>query len=170
MAKKTETLTGRERKFAMEYVSNGGNATAAYRAAYSTDRMKDMTISRRAVEVKDRPKVAAEIERLRAETKKRWRLEIDRVLEELAYIATLDPSDIFNDDWTPKPLSEVPEHARRAISAIKKKEASGATMEETVEVKLIDKNAALEKFMKYLGAYEKDNAQKITQITVKVEE
>ena len=45
-------------------------------------------------------------------------MEVDRVLEELANIAFVDPLDIFNEDGTIKDLHKIPAHARKAISNI----------------------------------------------------
>ena len=59
-------ITVRQEKFAREYIVNGGNASAAYRAAYSTANMAETTIGRNAHTVTRNNTVAAKIESLRS--------------------------------------------------------------------------------------------------------
>ena len=62
----TRPITLRQEHFAREYVSNQGNASAAYRAAYSTANMAEATIGRNAHTVTRNNTVAAKIECLRS--------------------------------------------------------------------------------------------------------
>lgn len=58
MSKNPETgLTGREEKFCQEYSINGGNASAAYRAAYSFQNMKEGTINTKACLMTQKAKI-----------------------------------------------------------------------------------------------------------------
>jgi len=164
-----EPLTIKQERFAYEYVINGGNASAAYRSAYDADNMKPETINKRASELLLDGKITGRIEHIRAKARERNDIKLDRVIQEIAATAFLDPIEVFNDDWTPKTLSEIEEQARRAIVGIKKRVVAGEVIEETIEVKLADKLAALDKLMKHLGGYERDNAQRITSIVVRVE-
>jgi len=62
----TRPITIRQERFAREYIANGGNASAAYRAAYSTANMAETTIGRNAHTVTRNNTVAAKIESLRS--------------------------------------------------------------------------------------------------------
>ena len=62
----TRPITIRQERFAREYIANGGNASAAYRAAYSTGNMAETTIGRNAHTVTRNNTVAAKIESLRS--------------------------------------------------------------------------------------------------------
>lgn len=75
---------------------------------------------------------------------------VERVWEEISHIAFLDPGEAFNSDGTPKPMEEIPEHVRRAISGRKRKvKVFGEDGEEvTEEVKFASKDAALDKLMR----------------------
>ena len=164
MAKKKLTL--KQEKFCQEYVKNGGNASAAYRASYDTKRLKQESVNRLAYELMQNIKITSRIESLQKAAQKRTEITIDRVLKEIAAIAFVDASDIWDDDGNMKPISQIPESARRAIVGLEKKVVVGQSVEETLKAKLADKNAALEKLMKHLGGYERDNKQKQSEIIV----
>lgn len=59
-------LTNREELFAQTFVATGV-ATEAYRAAYSTEKMKGSTVNRKAFDIVRRPRVADRIRQLRTE-------------------------------------------------------------------------------------------------------
>lgn len=88
----------------------------------------------------------------------------ERVLKEVARIGLFDPRKLFDNVGNPLPITELGDDAAAAISGLKVVQMGGKDGEEgigsVIEYKIADKNSALEKLMKYLGAYEKDNAQK----------
>lgn len=61
-------LRPKQEKFCQEYIKCG-NASEAYRKAYSTQNMKPETINRKAKELIDNGKIAARIEELNSEIK-----------------------------------------------------------------------------------------------------
>lgn len=73
----------------------------------------------------------------------------ERVWEEIAAIAFLDPADAFDEAGNPKPIPDIPEHVRRAITGRKKVVKTfgedGESVEE--ELKFASKDAALAKLM-----------------------
>ena len=64
---KKQTLTDKQEGFAVSFVMNGGDATAAYRENYSYKNMKDNTLWMEAHKVKVNPKVADRIHTLRVQ-------------------------------------------------------------------------------------------------------
>ncbi|MDF0750289.1 terminase small subunit [Marinobacter sp. 71-i] len=88
----------------------------------------------------------------------------DRVLREVARIGLFDGRKLFRADGNPIPIHELDDDTAAAIAGVKvRREMSHEGDEElstVIEYKIADKNSALEKLMKYLGAYEKDNKQK----------
>lgn len=88
----------------------------------------------------------------------------NRILEELGHIAFFNIDNIF-DGMTLKEINQLPESVARAISSIKvrKEKQEGGDFAETMEIKSNDKLKAIEMLMKYLGMYEKDNAQSKTE-------
>ncbi len=63
-----QKLTIKQELFARHYVKNGGNASEAYRQAYSAEKMNNSTIAVKAHELLKNGKVAEMVERVKAET------------------------------------------------------------------------------------------------------
>ena len=60
-----QTLTDKQEGFAVSFVMNGGDASAAYRENYNAEKMKDTSIWVEAHEVRHSPKVSVRIHELR---------------------------------------------------------------------------------------------------------
>ena len=75
----------------------------------------------------------------------------DRIVQELAFSAFLDPIDLFNDDGSVKPLNEMPESARRAIAGMDISELTNGeeSIGVTKKIKINNKLNALETLAKY---------------------
>lgn len=147
-----------------------GNATACYqkiqpRASASTARKKGQ-------EYLNHPIVQAHLaeraEKIGAEAD----ITQDRVLREIARIGLFDPRKLFDNVGNPLPITELDDDTAAAIAGIKVKTISSDQDEvgAIVEYKLADKNSALEKLMKHLGGYEKDNAQKAKSLQELIDE
>lgn len=79
---------------------------------------------------------------------------IPRILTELMRIAFFDPKDLFNDDGTPKALSDIPEDARRCIAGIEfSLEGKGEDAVTMKKFKLADKHKALENLGRHLAMF-----------------
>lgn len=111
-----------------------------------------------------------EVQRLlkerRAKLIEKLELTTERTLLEIARLAYVDPRKFFHKDGTPKEITELDDDTAAALAGmevVEEWEGQGADRKVvgvTKKYKLADKNAALEKAMKHLGQYEKDNAQK----------
>ena len=78
------TLTPKEHTFALAYVESG-NATEAYRRAFTVDRMNEATMRREAHSIVHRPRVAEAIKSLQAEHLARHCVTVDRLTKELEW-------------------------------------------------------------------------------------
>ena len=78
-------LTSKQEDFCRVYVETG-NASEAYRRAYSCGRMKPATINRKATELMQNGTITARLEKLQAEAAERSALTVDAHLEMLATI------------------------------------------------------------------------------------
>ena len=76
------TMTPKQEQFARLYVETG-NASEAYRQAYSTENMKPETITNEAYKLLQDPDITAMINGLKAEHKARHCITVDAVIEEL---------------------------------------------------------------------------------------
>ena len=72
MRMKSEKLTIKQETFCQEYLTNGGNASDAYRTAYDAHSVKPEVIWVRASELLKNSKVAVRIKELQAETNKKY--------------------------------------------------------------------------------------------------
>jgi len=140
--------------FAREYLVDLNGAAAARRAGYKgTDHSMEVIASR----LLRAPAVAALIQAGMAKRAERTQITADRVLVELARIAFLDPADLFDAHGNPKPIADIPEHARHAIigcDVVQLYEGAGQTKKQDGEVrkiKLADKVRALELLARHLG-------------------
>ena len=106
-------------------------------------------------------KIQSALAKSRKERSRRTDITSDKALREVAAIAFSDIGDILDfTNGTPrlKPASEIPRHARRAISSMKiKREVEGkgdhAQEVEVIEFRFWNKNDALDKLMKHLGMF-----------------
>lgn len=75
-------LTQKQENFCLAYIESG-NASEAYRTAYKTDRMKPVTINRKATELMAHGIITARIAELRIPIMERHKVTVDSLLLEL---------------------------------------------------------------------------------------
>lgn len=76
------TLTPKQEAFAKAYVETG-NASEAYRTAYSADGMKPATVNREAKALTENPKIATRLAELQKRAQKRHDITIDTLTDML---------------------------------------------------------------------------------------
>lgn len=117
-AQDPDALSAFTELFIMEYLSNGGNATAAYRSAHN-GRVKDTTAASEASKLLRIPKVRARIDAGRQERYKRLAMQGDEAIALLSLRARADIGDLFDSKGKLLELHEMPETARLAIKSIR---------------------------------------------------
>lgn len=149
-------LTDKQKLFCHHYVINGHNATQAYLSAgYHVTDAKDAGTA--ASQLLAKPHIKAEITKLIGYQLVRLDITHERVLYELACMAFFDIADVLTDEGKLKPVSEIPEHARRALANFDLEEIFMGKGEERIHVghlkkfKVHAKDKALELLMKYQG-------------------
>ena len=166
-------LTDKQAAFAREYVIDFNASAAALRAGYS-----QRTAGRTAAELMQDARVKSEIQRLTAAKVARASMEADEVVEQLANIIRADISDVLTwgmaevegEEGVPLTLPNGQAIMRPNVtvfnSADLPRAITGAIAEVsmtdkgTFRVKMHDKIGAIEKLMRHLGMFEKDNKQK----------
>lgn len=89
------------------------------------------------------------------------------MIEELARIGLFDPGQLFAEDGSLLPVKKMAPEVRAAIASVEVEELfDGAGKDRKRigyirKVKLWDKNSAADKLLRHLGAYEKDNRQRL---------
>ena len=140
-------MTEKQKIFADEYLIDL-NATRAYRVAYPSVK-KDETAAVAAARMLRNVKVAAYIQKRMQQRQERTEITQDRVLQELAAIAfarATDFAEVKSDRVIIKDTAELTEQQIRAIAGIKEGKFG-------IEVKLNDKEKALELLGRHLGMF-----------------
>lgn len=147
--------------FAQEYIINGGNgAQAAVKAGWSAK-----TAAQAATRALKNDYVQDVLkkhrQRLADELAEKHGLTIDRILGELRRLALSDVRKLFNADGSMKPLHEMDDDTAAMVAAIDVQDIviGDKQIGQIKKIKLWDKNSALDKAMKHLGLFERDNEQ-----------
>ena len=152
-------LTIKQEKFINKFLECG-NASEAYRFAYSTSRMKDTTVNVKAIELLRNGKIAVRLKELQEETKKRNEVDVDYLIEKAKHIAEFDVAEIFDEDNNIKKVKDIPKNIRKSIGNITVTETTTefGTTTKTI-FKVDDRIKAIDLLGRLTGSFEKDNAQ-----------
>lgn len=160
----------RKRHFIDAYIANGRNATqAAITAGYSPHTAR-VTGSALLTE----PDIAEALALRAEEVQAISGLTVERTLREIARLCYIDPRRLYRENGTLKDPSEWDDDLAATISNIEVfEEYEGYGQDRklvgyTKKVKFWDKNAALEKAMKHLGMFERDNSQRAPNLAIQV--
>lgn len=155
-------LNAKQARFAAEYLVDLNAKQAAIRAGYSP-----RTAHAQGCRLLNDADVAAAIQAAMGARAERVQLESDEVLRQLRAIVRSNVRHFVIDDRGEVELAAgAPEDAFSAVSSVKHKirsDEDGVTRE--VELKLWDKNAAIEKAMKHLGLLKDGAAGTINNTT-----
>ncbi len=162
--KGTSGLTPKQERFCIEYMKSA-NPIASYRQSYDAAGSSDATANRRAQELLADSAIAARIKELRDAAAMAAAVTQGQVLAEVARLGLSDAGALFDACGDLLPIKDLPIEIRACIASVEiddRIEGAGdnARAYRVKKVKLWDKNSALEKLMKHLGMYEKDNKQK----------
>lgn len=150
-------MTDAQKRFCDEYLIDL-NATRAYKVAYPNCK-KDETASAAGSRMLGNVKVQEYIQEQQKEREERTKITQDMIVNELAKIAFLDISNLYNENGGLKNIQDIDENTRKAISSLEtfeEFEGYGEDREkvgDTKKVKLIDKTKALELLGKHLGMF-----------------
>jgi len=154
-------LTEKQEKYCQSYLICGNQSTA-YRLAYDAESMNQNSVGVEACKMHADPRISLRIKELQKEAYERNKIEIDEIIQTLAGMVRFDIADLYDENGVLKNIQQIPVHARQMISELLVDEIK---MQDTVighsrKIKTINKLDAIEKLMKHLGGYEKDNKQK----------
>jgi len=142
--------------FCREYVLNGFNGTQAYLSKVSPD------ISPEAARVGahrllQRDNVTRRIATLMAPGLKKNGVTLENMLAQISAIANFDKRKLYDADGNRIPVHLLDDETAAALSHFTKD-----------DLVAYDKTKAVDMAMKYLGAYEKDNAQKQENLAIQI--
>lgn len=148
----------RRRVFVEAYITNGRNATEAAKTAGYSEKTAYSLGGQLLKHLETQQLLRERQESLAA----KYELTTENVIAELAKIVHADLRKVIGADGQVLPIKEWPDDMAAAIAAIEIAEIGqdGQAIGQTKKIKLWDKNSAIEKAMKHLGLFEKDNDQK----------
>ena len=154
-------LTHKEELYCQNYVVCMNQSTA-YRLAFEADAMNSNSVAVEACRLHSNPNITLRIKAIQKEAYERNKATIDELVNTLSNMVRFDIAELYDDDGNLLPIKQMPLTARQMISELISDEIriAGQTIGETKKVKTIAKLDAVEKLMKHLGGYEKDNFQK----------
>jgi len=155
MSGKGGKLTPKQEKFVEEYLLDLNATQAAIRAGYKPRKARQM-----GSENLSKPDIAKAIQEQMEARSKRTEISQDRVLQEYAKIAFLDPRKFYDDQGRLIPIYDLPEEVAAAIAGMDVvservgKDGEGKPEFATVrKIKLVDKKGALDSVARHLGMF-----------------
>jgi len=155
-------LTPKQVAFALAYCRLS-NASAAYREVYAPKKATDKTINEAASRLLKNSKISARIAQVIEAAAKNTGLSIERTLREVARVSYSDVRKLFDKNGQLIPVHLLDADTAACIASVEVDEINSGeiVIGHTKKIKHWDKNAALEKAMKYHGLYEADNKQTV---------
>ena len=149
-------LTTKQRLFADDYVISN-NATQSYMKIYKVK--KEETASAAATRLLGNVKVKEYVENKLKPKFEKYDITQERILQEYAKIAFLNPKHLFNNDGTLKGIHEIDDDTIAAINGVEVQEifeGSGKDREQVGtlhKLKIVDKKGALDSLAKIQGMF-----------------
>ena len=154
-----KSLTVKQENFCNYYIESG-NASEAYRRAYSCRKMKPETINAKSYQLLNNGQITDRVKELQEEQKNKSDITKERILQELSSIAFSTIADMHNT-WIERKefdkLSKQEKSAIKSISTKTHKKNIGTSDDpeivdvEYVKIELYDKIKAIERICKMLG-------------------
>ncbi|GAA4475545.1 terminase small subunit [Gluconacetobacter asukensis] len=159
------SLTGKQARFVDEYLVDLNATRAAIRAGYS-----EKTAQEQSSRLLSNVMVQDALSKAQKARSARTQITQDRVVQEIARLGLSDIRKLFDDAGRLLQPHEWDDDTAAAVASIevdqRKDPGPDGDRYTVTKIKAWDKNSALEKLMKHLGLYERDNEQK--QIIVNI--
>ena len=122
MRRPDRPLTEKQESFVREYLANGRNASAAYRAAYAVGRMSAAAVGVNAHRLLRDRRIAARVAEVVAVATEQTEITVARVLAEIGRVAFSDPRRLYRSDGTLKDPGEWTDDDAAAVAAVESEE------------------------------------------------
>ncbi|MDD6210502.1 MAG: terminase small subunit [Bacteroidales bacterium] len=175
MGKYSNGLTVKQEKFCHFYLETG-NASEAYRRAYSCEKMTDKSIWEKSSTLLKEVKVSERVAELQQMQCERSAITKDGLLKELSGIAFSSIADMQNTWIDKKDFEKLTKEQKSAIKSISTKvikrnigthESPEIVDVEYIKIELYDKLKAIERICKMLGF---DEPEKIQNIPIEIKD
>lgn len=141
-------LTPRQEAFCREYVVDFNKGQAAIRAGYSS-----VGASTQALRLLQKTEVQRRIAAFRERVTNRLEVSAERVLQEYARLAFVDPRKAFDENGNLRPIHLLDDDTAAAISGMEVEFKPGTDGYRVAKIKLAPKVPALEGLAKHLGLF-----------------
>lgn len=155
----SKKLTDKQERFCKEYMLDLNATQAAIRAGYSKNTAPEI-----GCENLIKPNIQEKIQELKAKVSEKYDIKQEDLIRELKNWAYGDFTELMELSFLE--IKELPEELRRLITGFERTITSGDNPSEKLKVTFVDKKAAIDMIAKMIGAYEKDNNQKKTDISI----
>ena len=161
------SLTDKQKRFCEEYLIDLNATQAAIRSGYSKKTAKEQGCQNLT-----KLNIQEYVQELQKGISERNKITIDECVSILANIARTDFATFYDENDNLKSIHDIPKESREAIEELSVFEEFQGTGKEreligfTKKIKSSGKQAAIDKLLKHLGGYEKDNGQKTANINI----
>lgn len=157
-------------------LAKGTEQAPAWRIAFPNSQANGNTVAKEAHKLAKRPEIEARVLQLRAPGLRKNQLTVERVQDELVSILANDPRRFFREDGSLKPPAEWDDDMAAAVQSVEAVPtvlvpADGeapATLGYKYKLRFWNKNDAIDKAMRHLGLFEKDNRQSAPNVLLQV--
>ena len=153
------TLTPKQQRFCDEYLIDMNATRAALRAGYTQATAMNGQLM-------EMPKIQAYLKGRTAEAAQKLQVSHETLLGELMKVAFANMGDYFGDDGKIKAMQDIVDDKKSAIWSLKVSEGKYGT---TVQLRLLNKLAALEKIAKHIKFYDVEQKKPEPQEAVYVD-
>ena len=159
--KELKPLTDKQEAYCQHYVVCMNQSTA-YRMAFDAEAMNSNVVAVEACRLHSNPNISLRLQELQKQAYDRNKATVDELVHVLAGMVRFDPAELYDENGNILPIKDMPLIARQMLTEFQVDEIkiSGSVIGHTKKIKTIAKLDAVEKLMKHLGGYEKDNFQK----------
>lgn len=164
--KGSDGLSDLDRRFCLEYLVDL-NALDAYIRASLPRKVTRKTAGTNGWKLLQRPEIQKRVRAARDEALAKADLSVQDTMTTLRRLLMYDVRKIFSKDGHPIKVTDLDDDTAAAVVGIKVVTKGNAEMGfgQVMELKLADKNSALEKAMRFHALFEKDNRQKTDPVT-----
>lgn len=156
-------LNEKQERFCREYLVDLNGAQAAIRAGYSKKTARAI-----AYELLTKPHVQSYLLELRGKVAQKLEITQERVAQEYARLGFFDVRNLYNDDGTPKAISDLDDDTAAAVVGVDTATIGNQDVGigQVLKIRLADKKAALDSICKMFGfnAPEKQEHSGVVQI------
>lgn len=158
-SKQERVLNARQSLFVQEYLVDLNATQAAIRAGYS-----EKTAASQGQRLLRNVEIAKHIQKAMDQRANTVQITAERVLLEVARLAMYDPRKFFNASGELLGIHDLDDDTAAALAGMDVMELPDGAGS-IKKIKLVDKGPNLERLMKHLGLYERDNEQKVDPLT-----